>query len=95
MQRIHTMSVVPDLLPELHPSVDLRVNFPEAPPQDIKRRTREKRKYEKVDAGVFLLPEQVRHPVPHFVTTISHLLRLANNPPCTLRPSTRSHASIH
>lgn len=95
MQRIHTMSVVPDLLPELHPSVDLRVNFPEAPPQDIKRRTREKRKYEKVDAGVFLLPEQVRHYVPYFVITILQLLRLANNPRCTLRSSIQSHVSIH
>lgn len=54
------MSVVPDLLPELHPSFDLRINFPERPPEDVRLRTRVKRKYEKVEPGVFLLSEQVR-----------------------------------
>lgn len=57
------MNVVPDLLPSLHPSIDLRLNFPEAPPTDVVRRTRMKRKYEKVEPGVFLLPEQVSYGV--------------------------------
>jgi large subunit ribosomal protein L35 len=60
MERIHQMNVVPDLLPSLHPSIDLRVNFPEAPPAG--RRTHAKRKMEKVEPGVFLLPEQVGGP---------------------------------
>ena len=60
MERIHQMGVVPDLLPSLHPTIDLRINFPEAPPKDTIRRTRVKRKLEKVEPGVFLLPEQVR-----------------------------------
>ena len=59
MERIHQMNVVPDLLPSLRPSLDLRLNFPEPPPDDIVRRTRMKRKYEKVEPGVYLLPEQV------------------------------------
>ena len=59
MERIHQMNVVPDLLPSLHPSLDLRVNFPEKPPQSVYLRTRVKRKYEKVEPGIFLLPEQV------------------------------------
>lgn len=59
MERIHQMNVVPDLLPRLHPSIDLRLNFPEAPPKDVVRRTRLKRKLEKVEPGVYLLPEQV------------------------------------
>lgn len=61
MERIHQMNVVPDLLPSLHPSIDLRLNFPEAPPTDVVRRTRMRRKYEKVEPGVFLLPEQVSY----------------------------------
>lgn len=60
MERIHQMKVVPDLLPELHPSLDLRINFPEPPPEDVYKRSRVKRKYEKVEPGVFLRPEQVR-----------------------------------
>ena len=61
MERVHQMNVVPDLYPSLHPTIDLRLNFPEAPPEDIVRRTRMKRKLEKVEPGVFLLPEQVRN----------------------------------
>ncbi|KAI0706214.1 phosphatidylethanolamine-binding protein [Cytidiella melzeri] len=71
MERIHQMSVVPDLLPSLHPSIDLRLNFPEAPPKDIVRRTRHKRKLEKVEPGVYLLPEQTRRP-PHLYVTVFH-----------------------
>ena len=64
MERIHQMNVVPDLLPALHPSFDLRLNFPESPPDDPVRRARTKRRYKRVEPGVFLLPEQVRaHPV--------------------------------
>lgn len=53
------MNVVPDLLPSLHPSFDLRVNFPEPPPKSVALRNRKKRKYQKVEPGGFLLPEQV------------------------------------
>ncbi len=53
------MNVVPDLLPSLHPSIDLRLNFPEAPPEDPVRRSRTKGKLEKVEPGIYLLPEQV------------------------------------
>ncbi|KAI0089880.1 phosphatidylethanolamine-binding protein [Irpex rosettiformis] len=80
MERIHQMNVVPDLLPSLHPTVDLRLNFPEAPPQDTVRRTRTKRKLEKVEPGVYLLPEQTRkqpqlyvsvfHPEPRLYTLL-------------------------
>ena len=53
------MHVVPDLLPDLRPTLDLRLNFPEPPPKDVYRRSRVKRRYQKVDAGMYLLPEQV------------------------------------
>lgn len=53
------MHVVPDVLPALHPSIDLRVAFPEAPPHNLIARTRRPRKYKSVEPGVFLLPEQV------------------------------------
>ena len=59
MERIHQMKVIPDLLPDLRPTLDLRVNFPEKPPQSLYLRTRTKRKYEPVEPGIFLLPEQV------------------------------------
>lgn len=53
------MHVVPDLLPDLRPTIDLRLNFPEPPPKDVYRRSRVKRRYQKVDSGMYLLPEQV------------------------------------
>ena len=54
------MHVVPDVLPTLHPSVDLQVAFPEAPPRSVVARTRRARKYRTIEPGAFLLPEQVR-----------------------------------
>jgi large subunit ribosomal protein L35 len=53
------MNVVPDVLPDLHPSLDLRVTFPEPPPRSVYLRTRIKRSYKQVEPGVYLLPEQV------------------------------------
>lgn len=62
MERVHQMNVVPDLLGELHPSFDLRVNFPERLSDEIRMRNRTKAKVEKMEPGVFLLPEQVYQP---------------------------------
>ena len=59
MERIYQMNVIPDLLPALRPTIDLRVNYPEKPPTSVYLRTRVKRKYEPVEPGIFLLPEQV------------------------------------
>ncbi len=64
------MNVVPDLLPNMRPTLDLRVNFPEAPPDNVYQRTRVKRDYEKVEPGIFLLPEQVG---PMFVVVCSFI----------------------
>ncbi|KAL5494969.1 MRPL35 [Sanghuangporus weigelae] len=71
MERIHQMSVVPDLLPSLHPSVDLRISFPEPPPHSTYLRTRTRRKYKPVEPGVYLLPEQTRRP-PRMYTSVFH-----------------------
>ena len=60
MERIHQMNVVPDVLPSLHPSFDLRLTFPEPPPQSVYLRTRSKRQHKQVEPGVFLVSEQVR-----------------------------------
>lgn len=96
MERIHQMNVVPDLLPSLHPSLDLRLNFPEAPPEDIVRRTRTKRKYEKVEPGVFLLPEQVRtRQKLGFYLSITDFHRHGDLPTCMFQYSTRNLAYIH
>ncbi|GBE78719.1 54S ribosomal protein L35, mitochondrial [Sparassis crispa] len=70
MERIHQMNVVPDLLPSLHPTLDLRLNFPDVPKSGWTRH-RAKRQYKKVEPGVFLLPEQTwRQPVLY--TTVFH-----------------------
>jgi large subunit ribosomal protein L35 len=59
MERLYQMHVIPDILPVLQPSVDLRVVFPEAPPKNVVLRARAKRKTAPVEAGVFLVNEQV------------------------------------
>lgn len=71
MERVYQMHVVPDLLPSLRPSLDLRVNFLEPPPQSVYLRTHTKRKYQKVEPGIFLVPEQTRRP-PMLYTTVFH-----------------------
>ncbi|KZT08971.1 PEBP-like protein [Laetiporus sulphureus 93-53] len=74
MERIHQMSVVPDLLPSLHPTLDLRVNFPEPPPKRVDLRRRVKHKYKKVEPGIFLLPQQTLEP-PMLYTSVFHVER--------------------
>lgn len=61
MERIHQMNVVPDMLPELRPSLDLRIRYLEPPPKNNYLRTRVKRKLKAVEPGIFLVPEQVRY----------------------------------
>jgi large subunit ribosomal protein L35 len=58
MERIYQMNVVPDVLPVLRPSVDLRVSFP--------RFDKEKKfgKYENIEPGIFLLPADVSSLAP-------------------------------
>ncbi|KAI0656770.1 PEBP-like protein [Cubamyces menziesii] len=71
MERIYQMSVVPDMLPELHPSFDLRIKYAEPPPASNYLRTRVKRKLKEVEPGIFLVPEQTRRP-PEISTTLFH-----------------------
>ena len=59
MERIHQMNVVPDVLPSLHPSLDLRVTFPEPLPQTAHPKNRANRRNKQVEPGVFLVSEQV------------------------------------
>ena len=53
------MKVVPDVLPDIHPSLDLRVNFPKVTSNTGLQVTVSKAIYEQVEPGIFLLPEQV------------------------------------
>ncbi len=53
------MNVIPDVLPVLQPTVDLRVVFPEAPLKNLVLRERAKRKTAPVEACVFFVNEQV------------------------------------
>ena len=53
------MHVVPDLLPALHPTVDLRIQFHDPAPRTALQRARQNRGYTSVEPGTFLLPEQV------------------------------------
>jgi large subunit ribosomal protein L35 len=59
MERLYQMHVIPDIVSSLQPTVDVRVVFPEAPPKNVVLRARAKRKLAPVEAGVFLLGEQV------------------------------------
>ena len=56
---MYQMNVVPDMLPELDPSFDLRIRYLEPPPKSNYLRTRVKRKLKQVEPGIFLVPEQV------------------------------------
>lgn len=60
MERIHQMNVIPDVLPDLRPEVDVRINFPEPPPKSEAKRARAKQRYAPVEPGVYLVNEQVR-----------------------------------
>ncbi|KAH9963506.1 phosphatidylethanolamine-binding protein [Russula dissimulans] len=71
MERLYQMHVIPDILPDLQPTVELRVVFPEAPPKNVVLRARTKRKTLPVEAGVFLVNEQTRRP-PKLYTTVFH-----------------------
>ena len=51
MERLYQMHVIPDILPILRPTVDLRVVFPEAPPKNIVLRARTKRKIVPIDGA--------------------------------------------
>ena len=53
------MHIVPDMLPELRPSLDLRIRYLEPPPKSNYLRTRVKRKLKQVEPGIFMVPEQV------------------------------------
>ncbi|KAI0757573.1 PEBP-like protein [Daedaleopsis nitida] len=71
MERMYQMNVVPDMLPELRPSFDLRIRYLEPPPKSNYLRTRVKRKLKQVEPGIFLVPEQTRRP-PEVYTTLFH-----------------------
>ncbi|KAG9314739.1 phosphatidylethanolamine-binding protein [Chiua virens] len=58
MERVHQMHVVPDVVPDLHPSFDLRVSFPEHQTKNVSSVS----KYTFVEPGIFLLPEQTVEP---------------------------------
>jgi large subunit ribosomal protein L35 len=57
MERIHQMHVIPDVLPDLRPSVDLRVAYRKI---SVHLQPGTRRKHAYVEPGIFLLPEQVR-----------------------------------
>ncbi|KAF8837939.1 PEBP-like protein [Paxillus ammoniavirescens] len=58
MERIHQMHVVPDVVPDLHPSFDLRVTFPE----HNEKQAPTKPRYSFVEPGTYLVPEQTLEP---------------------------------
>jgi hypothetical protein len=94
MERLYQMHVIPDILPNLQPTVDLRVVFSEAPPKNIVLRARAKRKTVPIEAGVFLVNEQVNadaEAIEEVDLTTSYL----DAPPAkTLRNSFPSGAKI-
>lgn len=69
MERIHQMFIVPDVIPYLHPSLDLRVTYPQA--RTTSRRQPGKTQHMLVEPGTFLLPEQTTKP-PKLHTSVFH-----------------------
>ncbi|KAF8624834.1 hypothetical protein AX15_005717 [Amanita polypyramis BW_CC] len=67
MERIHQMHVVPDVLPELHPSIDLHVTAT-ALPQEIRLRSNSDKE---VKPGIFLIPQQTLKP-PKLYANVFH-----------------------
>jgi large subunit ribosomal protein L35 len=58
MERIYQMHIVPDVLPSLRPSIDLRVTFPSSQRTSYTKASRGGG-YQEVEPGVYLLSEQV------------------------------------
>jgi len=56
MERLHQMKVIPDVIPDLHPSIDIHVSA-RTTYKDMKITGK---KHFTVEPGTFLLPEQVR-----------------------------------
>jgi len=72
MERIYQMHVVPDLLPELHPNVDMRIQFPDpAAHRAMKQSRQEKSDLYTIEPGTFLRPDQTRN-VPRIACTAFH-----------------------
>jgi large subunit ribosomal protein L35 len=55
MERIYQMKVVPDVLPEINPTIDLQVIARTLPSEFLKTR----KVFKAVEAGGFLRPKQV------------------------------------
>lgn len=76
------MNVVPDVLPSFHPSFDLRVTFPQPPPQIVHTKNRANYQNKQVEPGVFLVSEQVRHhkrSLHYMGSSLTNCLRPANS----------------
>ncbi|KAF8584930.1 PEBP-like protein [Ramaria rubella] len=74
MERLHQMNVIPDLLPTLHPTLDLRIQFPSAhpSPRTALHRARENADFASITPGAFLLPAQTRNPPRMAATAFQH-----------------------
>ncbi|KAI0030443.1 phosphatidylethanolamine-binding protein [Vararia minispora EC-137] len=65
MERLHQMNIVPDVLPDFHPSFDLRLNSPQ------KRTARAKPVWKPVEPGKFLSTQMTVH-APRLYATVFH-----------------------
>ncbi|KAG6332502.1 hypothetical protein ID866_6587 [Astraeus odoratus] len=71
MERVHQMFVVPDVVPHLHPSLDVRVTYPEYISGRSHSDSSDKRQHKLVEPGTFLDPEQTIRP-PKLYTDVFH-----------------------
>ncbi|KAF4605629.1 hypothetical protein EYR40_004416 [Pleurotus pulmonarius] len=67
MERIHQMNVVPDVLPDLHPSVDIRITVPST----LKQLREGQKVHAPVEPGAFVFPRQTTKR-PNVFTTVFH-----------------------
>ncbi|KAI0313044.1 PEBP-like protein [Amylostereum chailletii] len=66
MERLHQMHVIPDVLPDFHPSLDLRITVPSRP-----HNARLAPRHKAVEPGVFVSCDRTRK-APRLYTTVFH-----------------------
>lgn len=87
------MFVVPDVVPHLHPTLDLRIAYP-----GFSRRADDGRKHRLVEPGTFLRPEQVRtcHTWVGHRSLMSYVPVVDNRGPEALQGCVpHGHAAVH
>jgi hypothetical protein len=77
MERLHQMFVIPDVLPELHPTLDLAITVRRRP-GEFKR---ELKPFTNVEPGTYTLPQQVWSKCLFLVICLTNIKDYGTTPP--------------